>query len=140
MPDPLDVLGLRRPASGLRFGSVDAGFAAGGGSVTSALNTRTTAAVNLRHRLLAGLPVDYLAPIAFGSATRTLFNGTVIEAIPDGPVVRLTADAAPELVERQILHLESRVPHFELVHLMARSAGIPEERLDIEGMDALPLE
>lgn len=146
-PDPLDLLRLRDHGGGaeLSFGTVDVSFASTGGKVQTALNARSTAQVDLLHGLLGGEPVDYLAPMRFGvrrgGYSRTHFTGTVLEATPKGPAVHVTAETAPELVERQLAFLEIKqaVPP-EVVHMIVRTAGFPEERLNIEGLDSLPLE
>lgn len=146
--DRLDVLRLpeRRTRLVVHFGSVNVTFALDGGTLNESLNEQPTADLSLRYALTAGQPVDYFAPVAValqrGGEARVRFTGLVTEAAPEGDKVAVSAVSAPELSERQVGVFEGRnsiAP--EIIHLMARSAGLPEDRVNVEGLDGyFPLE
>jgi hypothetical protein len=142
--DELDVLGLRekRQRSVIRFGSIDVGFAVVAGSVHQGLNVRATADVELRYSLTAGQPVDYFSQLVVGhhrpERDRIHFTGAVTEAVPVGDIAKISALAVAELSERQVGFFEGQntvAP--EIMHLMARTGGLPEERVHVEGLDAM---
>ena len=142
--DDLDVLGLReqRQRSVIRFGSIDVSFAVVGGKVRAGLNMRSTADVELRYSLTAGQPVDYFSQLVVGhhrpERDRSHFAGAVTEAVPVGDIAEISALSAPELSERQVSFFEGRdtvAP--EIMHLMARTGGLPEERVHVQGLDDL---
>ncbi len=147
-PDPLDALELGESQAGpvVQFGSVDVSYAASKVTTHEALNDRSTAEIDLRLGLLAGRPVDYLSIVTLGSKHQgqdlTRFTGNIIAAEVDGPLVRVAAETAPELTEKQVGYLEIKNAVVqEVVHLAVSTAGFPEDRINIEGLDEmLPLE
>ncbi len=142
--DDLDVLGLRehRQRSMIRFGSIDVSFAVVAGKVNEGLNMRSTADIELRYSLTAGQPVDYFSQLVVGhhrpERDRIHFTGAVTEAVPGGDRAQISALTAPELSERQVGFFEGRdtvAP--EIIHLMVRTGGLPEEKVHVEGLDDL---
>lgn len=130
----------------VRFGSVDVSYAVSGASMRTALNEMASARFELAHAFVAGQPLDYAASLHLGTFQdghkKTLFNGSVTEAEPMGETVEVSALALPALVESYVGFFEGReIVHPEVVHLLARVAGVPEENIHVEGLDEmLPLE
>jgi len=116
------------------------------GTTSNATGGRPRAVFDLRWR--DSRPVDFLSPLSIATidgplgATneRLVFTGIVEEATVDGDVLHVAGHGAHELAERTIGRLTSSVSVPELVHLMARSAGLGDDRLNIEGIDDLPQE
>lgn len=146
--ESLNALGLEgqqtRPV--LRFGSVDVSFAARTGTMREGLNQLSTAEIELDYGLTAGQPVDFLAPVELGrrdgANEHVMFIGAVTEAEADGPVARISALSTPGLTETTTgVFVGRNVVAPEIMHLMARTAGLPEDRIRIEALDGLlPLE
>jgi len=137
----LDLQGHQtRPV--LRFGTVDVSFAARHATTTEGLNQLSTAQLELDYGLTSGQPVDYLAPVTVGmrdgEQEHALFVGAVTEAQPDGPIARVAALTAPEMTETAAgVFVGINVIAPEVMHLMARAAGLPEERIRIDELDQL---
>jgi hypothetical protein len=148
MPDPLDPLGFvdeRELTHAVYFGSTDARRAMRRFSTQHAMRQRPTAILHLDLDLLPPDPIDYLAPLAVvaqhESFTRPLFVGVVTEAIPKADEIEISAYGASELAETTTpAFASSRVPVFEILHFLARTAGMREEQLKIDGFDTLPTE
>lgn len=126
----------------IHFGSIDVGFAVAAVNVQAGLNMRSTAEVELRYSLTAGQPVDYFSQLVVGhhrpERDRIHFTGAVTEAVPIGDIAAISALTAPELSERQIGFFESRdTVGPEIIHLMVRTGGLPEENVHVEGLDDL---
>jgi len=93
-------------------------------------------------------PVDFLGPLTVtalerapaATTERPLFTGLVDAVTVEDDALRAIALGATELAEGTLGRLSSGVSAVELVHLMARSAGLGDERLRIEGLDQLPHE
>lgn len=148
IPDPTDALRLTEDREGavLRFGSVDASHAVKNGRIHEALNDRSTAEIEIDLELIAGQPIDYLSVVTFGhlheQQETVRFTGNVLATKIVGQSLHLNAETAPELTEQEIGYLELRnAVGPEAIHLAVSSAGFPEDRINIEGLDEmLPLE
>jgi len=149
MTADLDALGLlaNRRGFSLRFGEVEAGPALRGAQMSSAMNQMPNAEVTIDLARL-GMPVDYFSGLSMaalaGESAYPRFFGSVVSAEPktEGPSeVRVEAVGAAPLSERQLMGMAVRgLPPFELVYVVARSAGLREEQLNIEGLEQLPRE
>lgn len=149
MTADLDALGLlaNRRRFSVRFGEVEAGPALRGANMSSAMNQMPNAEVTIDLARL-GAPVDYLSGMSIaaleGDRAFPRFVGSVVSAEPkrDGTdEVAVEAVGAAALSERQIMGMAVRgVPPFELVYVVARSAGLREEQLNIDGVARLPRE
>lgn len=141
--DPLGLLGAHTSTE-VFFGDVDASLALVRGSFSSALNRVDSAELTLDTALLGSDPVDYIAPLRVVSGRgprRNLFTGHVASAIARGSLIDVTARGSSQLTEQILGPFAARdVPHFELVHLMARAAGMAEDQLGIQGLESLPWE
>lgn len=141
--DALGLLAVRRRIS-LRFGASEAGPTLTRANMSSAMNKMPDAQVVI-DLARATSPIDYFAGLAIGASEGgrdfPRFVGSIVSADPIGEEVAIKALGAAAFTEQQIMGMAVRgVPPFELVHVLARSAGLREEQLNIEGLDKLPRE
>jgi hypothetical protein len=142
----LDALGLiaaRRRIS-VRFGPVEVGPALAGANISSAINKMPDADVRLDPDRLT-TPPDYFGGLAIVAEERgerfPRFTGSVVSAAPAADGVTVKALGGISLAESLIGGLTARgLPNFELVYVLARSGGLRDEQLNIEGLDTLPRE
>jgi hypothetical protein len=149
MTADLDALGLlaNRRRFSVRFGDVEAGPALRGANMSNAMNQMPNAEITIDLARL-GTPVDYLAGLSIaaveGDRAYPRFLGSVVSAEPKEDrtnEVEIEAVGAAALSEQQMMGMAARgVPSFELVYVVARSAGLREEQLSIEGIEQLPRE
>lgn len=140
--DELGLLANRHDAEVL-FGAVNVRPAMTGGTFHEAMSELPQASIRFDAQLARGLLIDYLAPVmaAYGSPPRPRFFGDVLSAVPAGDAIDLDLSSMPELQESMIGALmTSNVPHYEVMHVLTRSAGLTEGQINIEGLDKLPLE
>lgn len=142
--DDLDKLQLarRRTQATVRFGDVDVSYATSGATTRSAVNEMPDADVKLDYSLVAGQPVDYLAPVTLsrsdGSHEHHLFSGSVIEAVPAGAVAEIHCQTNPSLGESLVgLFVSANAVGPEIIHLMARAGGLREDQIHVEDLDRL---
>lgn len=138
--DPLGMLDTQRPRV-VSLGSADLSNALRGGRIHQALDSRGEVELTLEIAALPPEPVDYLAPLTYrsqGSGVRANFVGHVRHAEADGTRIHLKAFGASLLTEHTAsIFTAFAVPHFELVYVMARAAGMSDEDLVIGGLDEL---
>lgn len=144
-PD-LDAFGLLK-AQGrrvIRFGPVDVSTAFTDGQVNAAINTGNDARVNLDLERSAATP-DYFAGLGVAveqeGTVIPRFTGTVAAAEPyaDGVSVQaLGVLSLSEAVLNTFTYRGFNGP--ELIYTLARSGGMRDDQLRIEGLDALPRE
>ena len=144
----LDALGLiaARTATRVHFGTSDvsAGVLAGT-RLNSAMNQQPTADLYLDLRRSATIP-DYFGGVSVAvdhaGTTNQRFAGTVVEAQPGGGgEVAVSAKGAVAMSEGLLGGFVVRgVPTNEMVYTVARTAGMREEQLRIDGLDTLACE
>jgi len=141
-PD-LDALGLvaSRLATSVRFGPADVSVGVSKVSVTSAINALPHAEFQLN---LTRAPVtpDHFAGIsvAVESAGKSCkrFAGTVVSASQDNGGVAVKATGAASLAEGLIDGFIARgISTPELVYTLARTSGMREEQIQVEGLESL---
>jgi hypothetical protein len=141
--DPLGLLGAHTPTE-VFFGDVDASLALVRGNFSSALDRVDSAELTLDTALLSSDPIDYIASLRVVSGRgrrRNLFNGHATSAIARGDLIEITARGSSQLTEQVLGPFAARdVPHFELVHLMARASGMAQDQLVIPALESLPWE
>jgi hypothetical protein len=141
--DDLDAFGLLagRAAPPTRFGASDAGPAMDRGTFNEALSKLPKARMRLRSDLARGLLIDYLAPVQVGYGQAKQFVGDVLTATPDADRIELDLATMPELEESTTGAMATwDVTHHEMVYILARTAGLDDEQVNIYGLDALPHE
>lgn len=141
--DALGLLGVRRRPY-VRFGPVEVGAAMKQAHISSAMNTMPDADVVLELDRAAAVP-DYFAGLAIGAEAAgefiPRFTGSVVAAVPEADGVAVSALGGVSLAESLIGGLAARgLPNFELVYVLARSGGLRDEQLSIDGLDTLPRE
>jgi hypothetical protein len=144
--DDLDALGLiaARQNTVIRFGSTEVGTALVRAQMKNALNQMATATFVFDFDLSAE-ECDYFSGISVASGTMgseiPQFTGSVISATPEKEGVEVEAISAVSLSENIIPGMVTRgIPPFEMVYVLARSSGIRDENLNIQGISELPLE
>jgi hypothetical protein len=138
--DELGVLGNSHLAD-VRFGAVDVRPAMSGGTFSEAMSKLPRAEVRLRERLARGLLIDYLAPVSARFGESKHFVGDVLSAVPDQNVIEIGLSSMPELEESTIGVLATwGVPHYEVLHVLTRTAGLTEQQLKIQHLETLPME
>ena len=144
--DDLDALGLMaaRLRSVVKFGTTDVGAGLVRGNMTSALNRLATASFVIDFKQSPGV-ADYFSAFSVAlhqqGAERPRFTGSVIKATPTQDGTEIEAVSSVQLLETVIPGMAARgVAPAEMVYVLARSAGIPDEKLKIQGLEALPRE
>lgn len=119
-----------------------ASFAVPDGRATSAINEPDTASGTVAADVMARSPTDWAAPAEAAIGSHVLMSGEVVEALPqrDGSValslrsgVMLGENLMPPMVTQNL------TPQ-EIVYVSARSAGFAIDKIDIHGLDDLPVE
>lgn len=145
-PDPFDELGLLGPRRQIfvRFGDVEVGPASKNARFTTGLNQAPTASFTLDLAYAPAGPLDLQSVVELGTREgeeHLLFSGNVVSARPADQRVEIEASGAVWLQESLVGgFVSSRMPAPEIIHAMARSAGMAETQLNIEGLEGLPLE
>jgi hypothetical protein len=144
-PD-LDALGLLKAQQrwAIRFGPVDVSTGFSGGQVNAAINTGNDARIMLDLARCATTP-DYFAGLGVAveheGTVIPRFTGTVAAAEPDSDGVSVQALGMLSLSETIINTFTYRgLNASELIYTLARSGGMRDDQLRIEGLDALPRE
>jgi hypothetical protein len=136
----------RAPILHVRFGGIDVAVAVRNFEATTSIEDLPAARFRLDVSALPDDPIDYLAEVRISAewegAEQLIFTGAVISAerTDEGD---LAVDcrggvALDEQLMPQMASWDMRAA--DLIHLIARAAGFPETRLQIEGLDALPRE
>ena len=141
--DALGLVGTRRRML-VRFGSVEVGPAMKRAHISSAMNKMPDADVTLDLERTASIP-DYFGGLTFVAEERDQrfprFSGTVVAAVVEADGIAVSALGGASLAESLMGGMTARgLPTFELVHVLARSGGLRDEQLNIEGLDTLPRE
>lgn len=141
-----DALGLTsvRRRNLMRLGPVDMGSSLITGTMNNAFNQMPTGNFIL-DLSAAPFAADYFGGISVtvtqGDVEAPRFSGSVVSAKPDGESVAVQAIGSVAISESVIPGMAQRgVPPQEAIYVMARSIGMPDERLRIDGLDALPME
>jgi hypothetical protein len=137
--DPLGLVGDRRSPK-VMVGSADVTNALRGGDLHMAMDSRGEVRLNLDPAALPPEPVDYLATMTYtsrGAGVGGRFAGHIHRAVPDGARIHVEAFGASLLAEHKIGLLISRgVAPPELFYTMARSAGMSDDELEVQDLDA----
>jgi hypothetical protein len=129
----------------LRFGAVDASQAYRRGRVRSVLNQMPVADVDLDPISPAIPLIDYASTVTVssqeGDVEAPRFTGFALRAIPEGGHLRVHCETAPGFTERRIAGLShAHIPATDLVYALCRGAGLRDDKIQIEGLDELPVE
>jgi hypothetical protein len=129
----------------VQFGSVDASAALRGGNVHRALNLRPTVEIDLDAAAPTIPLVDYASTVIVsvresGAEVRQ-FTGSVVRATPTGEHLHLHCQTGPSLTERRIPEFSHiAVPGVDLIYALLRDGGVPKDRMQLDGLDELPVE
>jgi hypothetical protein len=112
------------------------------GRTTSSVDKPDTASGTVPAEDLANSPADWAAPAEAAHGSYVMMSGEVVEALPvsDGNVA-LSLQSALMLSETLIpAWVSQNLTPQEIVYAAARSAGFTTDKLDIHGLDAVPVE
>jgi hypothetical protein len=124
-------------------------FTTRGGHVKSALNQMTVA--NFSIETAHTSPIDLSSPLSVvvveagagpeGEVRSPRFSGHVTSGRFNGTQLHVDAESGREFAETTNgVFASLRVPPLEIAYFLARGAGLPDERIKIEGLKALPPE
>lgn len=144
---------MTAPASGepqlprvlVYFGDIEVGAAVDKVQTRSAVNELASAQFLLDLALIPNATVDFLAEVRIvaehAGTGYPLFTGTVVDAYADGEVAHIRCGAGIALEEHLMPPFTSAdVRGVDMLYLILRSVGFPEERMQLDGLDELPVE
>jgi hypothetical protein len=144
-----DPFGLSSHTAGrhflVQFGWVNASAALRGGNVKRGLNLRSTVDIDLDVAAATIPLIDYASTVIVsvresGVEVRQ-FTGSVVRATPIGENLHLHCQTAPSLTERRISEFShTAVPGVDLIYTLLRDGGVPKDRMQLDGLDELPVE
>jgi hypothetical protein len=112
------------------------------GQVTSSTWGPDTASGTIPAEDIAGSPADWSAPAEAVEGSYILLEGEVVEALPqtDGSVaLSLRSGLVLDETLMPAMVTQNLTPQ-EIVYAAARSAGFSPDKMDIDGLDTLPVE
>lgn len=124
------------------FGDVDASDALMGGEVTASVRTMRSARLILKASSYVVREIDFTTKVVVGvrGSTEILFTGYVVSARPDGHALEVQCAAQPSMLEPLHGSFVATAGALDLLYAMARESGLPDERLNFQGLEDLPLE
>jgi len=136
--------GIQAPHRSVQFGPIDASNALIEARTESGMNTRPTGTFKFDFSDCPEVP-DYFGELCvamiYQGKSWPIFTGSVIEAVPAADWVTVQAVGAQQLHEQIVPDMVySGVTTPELIYVLARSSGIRQERLNIEGVESLSRE
>lgn len=141
--DPFGILGsgADQPVTVL-FGAVDVSSAVRNSTINNALNEIASANVVLDASAPAVGIIDFSAPviIARGGVGERLFTGSAVQASSVGDELHVSCSSGPELREPLSGARVSRVGALQAMYALLRDSGFPDDRMQIQGLDDLPLQ
>jgi hypothetical protein len=88
--------------------------------------------------------LDYVGEVTIDAHLKGMdfrqFTGSVLNAEPSGDRLTLQCGGSPALTERGVEAMSHRCPAVDVIYCLARSAGLPSDRLQLDGFDTLPVE
>jgi hypothetical protein len=142
--DPYGLFGS--PAVAYRlvmFGDVDVSPAVGNVNVHGAVGEMTTARFNLDARSPLVARVDFTTQVVIAQGHKDagrMFTGYVAEARASGVLIEVSCSAQPSLREPISTDTMSLAGPLDTMYALMRDAGLPDERINFQGLDRLPKE
>jgi len=136
--------GIQAPHRSVQFGPIDASNSLIEARTESGMNRRPTGTFKFDFGDCPEVP-DYFGELCvamiYQGKSWPIFTGSVIEAVPAADWVTVQAVGAQQLHEQIVPDMVySGVTTPELIYVLARSSGIRQERLNIEGVESLSRE
>jgi hypothetical protein len=133
-----------QPQRSVMFGPVDASNTLVEAQTVSAISTTPTGEFRFDFSHSADV-VDYFGELRvtaiYQEKSWPIFTGSVLQAIPTPDDVMVHAVGAQQLHETVIADMVVHgVSAPEMIYVLARSSGLRQERLNIEGLELLPRE
>lgn len=125
------------------FGDVDVSSAVRKANVSSAQGDMARAVLHLRRSAPDLARVDFTSEVVVarrgGNGIR-LFTGLVVSAVPEGEQLRVECVSNPVLLEPTAGALQMRTDPVDAIYTILRTARIPPERMQLDGLERLPME
>jgi hypothetical protein len=115
-------------------------------STTQSIEELSSAELELTFQPSLSNPIELFSEVTIGASRddgreELLFTGNVVDVAPGGERVRMRLGSGVGLKERNVSPMWSEgISAPEIIYTTARSAGLPDERLSIQGIDELPEE
>jgi len=125
------------------FGDVDASAAVIDGTVYAAIDKVRSADLVLYAHAPVVADIDFTAEVVIGQGDLDqgrIFTGNVVEAVPDGDVLRVVCSASPGVHEPLALEFAAKTDALDTLYALLREAGLRDDRLHLQGLDELPVE
>ena len=112
------------------------------GRTTSSVDKPDTASGTVTAEDMADSPADWAAPAEAAHGSYVMMSGEAVEALPAGDgSVALSLQSALMLSETLIpAWVSQNLTPQEIIYAASRSAGFTTDKLDIHGLDAVPVE
>jgi hypothetical protein len=135
----------RQPRVRVYFGDSDVGAAIKSVSTRSAVNELASAEFMLDLALAPNVAVDFFAEVRVvaehAGMQSALFTGNVVAAEADGVITHVRCGAGVALEEHLAPPLAAAdVRGVDMLYLILRSVGFTEDRMQLDGLDELPVE
>jgi hypothetical protein len=88
----------------------------------------------------ADFTADVVIGVGVAGGLQRLFTGSVVSAIPRGEQLEVSCSAFPALNDPTTGVFVSQAHPLDTMYALLRDAGLPDERMAIQGLDQLPLE
>jgi len=144
---PADPYGLVDSASDIRpivfFGDVDVSSAMLGIQTKNAVNTMASANVQFDALAPVLADVDFTSEVTIARGDRDagrVFTGYAVEAIVEDGFLKVECQGYPALHDPPSGARISRTSAVDNIHTILREAGLPDSRLQLAGLDQLPIE
>lgn len=128
------------------IGNVDITKALASFSFTQKLNAMTVGTIKLKPKELLELPpLNYAAEVCLlksqESGDEVIFRGNVTSVVSKSNEIDLGIATGIDLLEETVVQMAAAdINHLELVWSLMRGAGVPEERINVEGFRKGPIE
>lgn len=142
----LDPSGYGPPAIGgavVLFGDVDVSSALRNANLSNSRGDMARAVLHLRRSAPDLTRVDFTSEVVVARGTGRgdrAFTGLVVSAVPEGEDLRVECVSNPALLEPTAGTLQVRTEPIDAIYAILRTTGIPPERMQLEGLERLPLE
>ncbi len=142
-----DPYGLTDSAANPRrtvlFGDVDASAAVIDGRVHTAMREMPSAEIwiDVHSPLAADIDFTTQVVVAQGDISKgRMFTGHVMTAEVAGDLLRVSCSVSPAMNEPIAAEFAAKTAALDTIYTLLRETGMPDERMELHGLDELPLE
>ena len=143
-PDPYRLVDSSADVRPIVYiGDTDVSLALVGGETNNQINAMASAHLELRAHAPVMSDVDFSSEVIVARGDRDvgrIFTGYVVEVAPRDQVVTVDCQSSPSLHDQMSGARISRTFPVDTIHAILRDAGLPDERLQLMGLEQLPIE